>query len=137
EIFRDLGDQIGIALLLTDLGSVAQARGDIVRAAQLHSESLALSWKIGDKRRVAFCLEGLAAGARQPLRAATLFGAAEALREEIGAPLPPAERADYERHVAAACVGDRAMFAAAWAEGGRMPIAQVVEGFLRESCALP
>jgi len=53
--------------------------------------------------------------------AAQLWGAAEALRDAIGVPIPPVERADYERSLSAARVhlGERA-FAAAWAQGRAM-----------------
>ena len=90
--------------------------------------ALALSWKIGDKRRVAFCLEGLAtaAGTGQRLRAAQLFGAAAALRDAIGAPLPPSEQADYECNVAAARAHDADTFAAAWDAGSTMALEQTV-----------
>jgi hypothetical protein len=53
---------------------------------------------------MAECLLGLAgvAGATgQPERAARLFGAAETLLEQIGAPLQAADLADYERNLAA------------------------------------
>jgi DNA-binding CsgD family transcriptional regulator len=50
-----------------------------------------------------------------------LWGAADALREAMGTPIPPVYRADYERSVAAARaqLGEKA-FAAAWAEGRSM-----------------
>lgn len=53
--------------------------------------------------------------------AARLWGAAGALREALGTPLPPVARADYERAVAAARTtsGERA-FAVAWAQGRSM-----------------
>jgi len=128
-MFRELGDQFGIALLLTDRGGVAQACADANQAAQLFGEALALSWKIGDKRRVAFCLEGLAtvAGNGRHLRAAQLFGAAAALRDAIGAPLPPSEQADYERNLAAARTGNVDAFAAAWCAGASMTLERAVE----------
>jgi tetratricopeptide (TPR) repeat protein len=132
EILRALGDQVGIALLLTDLGLVAQAQGDQARAGRLHREGLALAWKIGDKRRAAFCLEGLAvAVGQQPRYAARLFGAAEALREAIGSPLPHAERATYERDVATLRAADPGAFDAAWAEGRAIPSEHVLAGALR------
>jgi hypothetical protein len=56
-----------------------------------------------------------------------VFGAAEALREAQGRPLPPVERADYEREVGAvrAVLGEEA-FAAAWAAGRAMTLEQVI-----------
>jgi hypothetical protein len=129
RMFRELGDQFGIALLLTDMGGVALARDDAGHAERLYAEALALSWKIGDKRRAAFCLEGLAtaAGPRQAGRAARLFGAAAALRDAIGSPLPPSERADYERGLATARAADPQTFAAEWDAGRAMEAEQAVE----------
>ncbi|MEO7908979.1 MAG: tetratricopeptide repeat protein, partial [Roseiflexaceae bacterium] len=128
-MFRELGDQFGIALLLTDMGGVAQAREHLEQAARLYREALALSWRIGDKRRVAFCLEGLATatGARERLCAAQLFGAAAALRNMIGAPLPPSEQADYKINLTAVCAGAPDTFAAAWNVGGAMALEQSIE----------
>jgi DNA-binding CsgD family transcriptional regulator len=73
---------------------------------------------------VASYLEGLAgvvAVQGELTWAAHLWGAAEALRETRGTPLPPVYRADYERSVAAARIhlGDKT-FAAAWAQGRTM-----------------
>ncbi len=62
------------------------------RATALLKESLGLYRDVGDRWRVASVLEGLAEVAcdrSKHERAARLFGAAEALRETIGAPLPP------------------------------------------------
>src|SRR5207248_6531560 len=53
--------------------------------------------------------------------AAQLWGAADALRDTLGVPIPPVERADYERSLSATRVhlGERA-FAAAWSQGRAM-----------------
>ena len=61
------------------------------------------------------------AAQRQLAWAAQLWGAADALRDAFGVPIPLVERADYERAVSAARVhlGERA-FAAAWAQGRSM-----------------
>jgi DNA-binding NarL/FixJ family response regulator len=55
------------------------------------------------------------------------LGAAEALRDTIGAPIPHVERDAYERSAAAARVhlGER-VFAAAWAEGRTMTPEQAI-----------
>jgi hypothetical protein len=56
-----------------------------------------------------------------------MFGAAEALRTVLGAPLPPSERAAYEHDVAAARDQlDDATFRAMWAEGRALPLHQAI-----------
>jgi hypothetical protein len=68
--------------------------------------------------RILECLAGLAARQQRPARATRLLGAVETLREAIGAPLPPGERAAYACTVATARAQlDEATFAAAWAAG--------------------
>ena len=96
----------------------------------LYEESLALRRELADKRGIAESLEELAgvAGAQgQAERAARLYGAAEALREAIGAPIVPVDRARYERAVAAARTQ---LDAAAWtrlrAEGRAMPLEEAI-----------
>jgi predicted neutral ceramidase superfamily lipid hydrolase len=68
-----------------------------------------------------------ARGQGQPKRAAWLFGAAEALRETSGASIPPVDRADYDRILAAVRAQlDEQTFAAAWAEGRAMTLEQAI-----------
>ena len=97
ELFREMGDSSGVALVLNDLGLVVAALGDSERASRMQHESLALAWRMGEKRRAAFALEGWAAAVAhtQSAWAAQLCGAAHMLRETIGAPIPPAERAAH------------------------------------------
>ena len=83
-----------------------------------------LTMELGNKLLMASCLEGLAGvslAQGASAWAARLWGTAAALREAIGTPLPPVERADYECSVASARVqlGEKA-FAVAWAEGRTM-----------------
>ena len=69
---------------------------------------------------------------------ARLWGAAAALREEIGAPLPAHERRHYEEAQASARGRlDEAMWAAAWAEGRAMPLEQAVAYALEETVTFP
>ncbi len=76
------------------------------------------------------------AAERQPQCAAQLWGAAAALREAIGAPLPPNEREEYERDVAAVreALGEEA-FSATWVEGRAMSMEQAVAYAMGESTA--
>jgi DNA-binding NarL/FixJ family response regulator len=61
-------------------------------------------------------------------RAALLFGAAEALREAVGAFVLPLYRAEYDRGVAATRTGlDEATFSAVWSEGRAMSPEEAVE----------
>jgi hypothetical protein len=131
---RELGDKHGIAHSLGKLGRVASARDDYALATVLLEESLTLFRELGDKLGMAYGLEGLAAVATAPgtvpevrHHAARQLGAASALRAAIGAPLPPNERADHERTVAAlrAALGDAA-FEAAWAERQALLLGQAV-----------
>ena len=64
----------------------------------------------------------------RPRSAARLWAAAEALREEIGAPLKDPERARYEPLVAKArdALGEEA-FAKAWDEGRRLTPERVLD----------
>ncbi|SCL71288.1 Predicted ATPase [Micromonospora citrea] len=97
---RRTGYLPGCALALAELGFVAEQRGDAATAERRHRESLDAARATGDRRAVALALEGLAgvAGlAGEHRRAARLLGAAGALREGAGAPLPTAERYDVDR----------------------------------------
>jgi tetratricopeptide (TPR) repeat protein len=101
--FREVGDKSGIAYALCKMGVLALQRGEIARANALHRESLHLSWELRDKRRIAESLEqiaGVRAAREENEAAARLLAASDALRAQIGAPLPPDEQADFDRSVA-------------------------------------
>jgi non-specific serine/threonine protein kinase len=121
--FRELEDAFGAGLALANRGRVARDRGDYRQAAVMLTEALTLHWDDGDRGRTARCLNGLgiiAALAGRSERAARLCGAAEALRETIGAPVPRF-RGQHERAMglARAALGEQA-FAAAWAAGRQL-----------------
>ncbi len=90
---------------MTNRGLAALSQGHSDCARLCCGEGLALSHDVGVELGIAFALEGLAgvaAGQGERIRAARLWGAAEALRETIGAPLLPADRVEFERMIAAA-----------------------------------
>jgi ATP/maltotriose-dependent transcriptional regulator MalT len=123
-LYREGRDQWSIADSLSLLGRVEALAGDYAAARACHEESLAIAREMGGKLSIGFSLEGLAdvvAVQGDPVWAAQLWGAAEALREAMGTPIPPVYRADYDRSVAAARtrLGEKA-FAAAWAQGRMM-----------------
>ncbi|MEE2048849.1 tetratricopeptide repeat protein, partial [Nocardiopsis tropica] len=94
---RRVDGRIGTAFILTQLGFVAEQRGDAAEALDLHRQGLGEAERGGDPRAVALALEGLA-GARSLAgehgAAAELLDRARALRDGVGMPLPPAERWD-------------------------------------------
>ena len=124
-LFREIGDRQGTALSLCLLARVEARQENYEAARALYEESLAMAARgVDDKGLLPSCLEGLASvvAAQGELSwAIHLWGAAEALREAIGAPIPPVERPAYESSVAAARaqLGEKP-FAAAWAEGRLM-----------------
>lgn len=127
---RELGDRQGIAGSLSNLGDVAFDQGDYSRARALHMESLAIQRELGDRWGIAYSLEGLSsvmAGLNDPAHAARLWGTAERLREEIGAPLPPFDRLRYDQRVAAARTAIGAEdFNRTWQEGRAMTVEQAI-----------
>ncbi|MEU3354883.1 BTAD domain-containing putative transcriptional regulator [Streptomyces sp. NPDC037389] len=97
---RRVGLEGANALILAELGFIAEQRGEACEALALQLEGFAVARATGDPRALALALEGLA-GARalagDPAHAAQLLGAAAAARASTGAPLPPAERGDVDR----------------------------------------
>ncbi|TXS46519.1 AfsR/SARP family transcriptional regulator [Streptomyces sp. uw30] len=97
---RRRGDGPGLALVLAELGFIAEQRGDAARALAHHRDGLTAAATTKDPRSVALALEGLAGAyslAGSPKRAIRLLGTAAATRERTGAPHPPAEQGDVER----------------------------------------
>ena len=89
---------VNLADLLTEQHDHAGARALLGEALRTYRDA-------GDRQGVARSLEGcarLAAAAGPAAQAVRLAGAAAALREAAGAPLPPPERLTLDRHLAAA-----------------------------------
>jgi len=134
-LFRGLDHTWGISHTLTRLGNLACEAGEDARAEELYAESLDLVRRWGLSFDAAASLEGLARVAAmqgQPARAVRLCAAAEAVREDVGVPLSPANRAGHERTVAAArtTLGEDE-FAAAWDVGYTLPLEEAIVEALR------
>ncbi|MBV9323467.1 MAG: helix-turn-helix domain-containing protein [Chloroflexi bacterium] len=129
------------AYQLSDLGNVACRLGDLARAATLHRRALGLKYSLGDHRRIAISLEDMAALAvaeGRMERAARLLGAATELRAAIGTPRPVPERMTTERtsSEARAALGEED-WAAAFATGRSLPLAEIISDALEEAIAAP
>ncbi len=135
---KKMGATRAVSNVLSARGYLALRQGDLRLARRELIESLAIRRKLGynsDRWGVAACLEELAmlaAAERQPERAVRLFAAASGLREAIGAPLPPADHSQYDRHLtsARAALTDK-QFLALWAEGRVTTLDRVIEDTLR------
>ncbi|MGJ7908076.1 AfsR/SARP family transcriptional regulator [Actinopolyspora sp. H202] len=125
----------GVALILAELGFVAEQRGDAHTALRYHLEGIGVAGR--DLRAIALVVEGVAgavAVAKEWRGAALLLGSAEAARETAGAPLPPGERGDVERITLTARLGtDTENFAAKFQRGRDLAPAQAMSEVLSES----
>jgi tetratricopeptide (TPR) repeat protein len=134
-LFRETGDRRGTSSTLDTLGEVLRDQGDLEGAERAYREGLELARAIGHKRNMAAFLERLgtmAVGRGHAALAARLYGAAEAVRDGINCPVPPIERAGYDRAVAlmeGRLGGDA--FGRAWSEGRSMPLQRAVDLALR------
>jgi tetratricopeptide (TPR) repeat protein len=113
---------VGRALSLVSLGYIAELRGDAVAAERYHRASAVAAADLDEQRGQALALEGLAGVAALRGDAETtgaLLGAADALREATGGPLPAPERVDVDRAVDR--LDDRAVLDTARAVGRADP----------------
>jgi len=140
-MFRELGDRRGIAGTLADLGSLAREEGDHSSAQSLYAESIRLFRELDHKRGIARLLECSACSAAAQLnaeRSLRLAGAAAALRQDIGAPLTPAEQAKLESALKMARqVLTNTAAATAWLEGSALPVDKAIEEVLMPETSSP
>ena len=134
-----VGDRESALETLLGLARVALAQGDLAAARRRYQKGLTILQEIGSQEVLAACLEGLAAleaGQGAPSLAARLWGAAEALREAIGAPIYPVHRASYEQAVAnvRTTLGEQD-FRTAWTAGRSMTPGQALAA--REQLTIP
>ena len=136
SLYRKIGNKMGIIHAYRALGFVAYFRGDYERATQLFRDCLSLCRELGSNDNIIECLEGLATVAEardESKRATRLLGAAEALRQEMGHPLPTSGRADYDRIVSLVRASlKKKAFAAAWEEGQAMSIEEAIDYAMEE-----
>jgi predicted ATPase/class 3 adenylate cyclase len=135
-LYQELGHEQGMAQLYCTLGKMACDKGNYRQAVADLEASLSLMQEAKNNRGIAYALEGfarLATKQKQAILAAQLFGAAEALREALGAPLPVAERSEYNRNVADVRVQliDTA-FQEAWNEGRAIPFDHLIAVVLEQ-----
>jgi non-specific serine/threonine protein kinase len=135
---RELGNLQDTPQYLFPLGMLELSRGNLDRGAAMVEESARITRGLGDRLGDAYWVWGLgkvAAMWGKPVRAARLWGAAEALREQLGMSLSPfdLDQSGYEQDLAAVISAlSEAAFEAAWAEGRAMSHEQAIEYALAE-----
>src|SRR5260370_19047150 len=122
------------------LGKVLAVEGDHTAVRQVYEERLLRGLGIVDIAPTVEVLAVVVAEQGETTWAVRLLAAAAALRDSLGAPLPPVCRADYERFLVAARakLGEQA-FVVAWAEGQSMTWEQAlaVRGPVRIPSEIP
>jgi predicted ATPase len=131
RLFREIGDQQGIARGELNLGMAFLGAGDATKAAELCRESLILWRELGGKWDIIDCFEDLgsiAASREDSAGAARMYGAADALRENVGATPSPYEQVLLDEYLskARATLGDEA-FERAWNEGHSMSLDEAID----------
>ncbi|HET9518109.1 MAG TPA: tetratricopeptide repeat protein, partial [Actinoplanes sp.] len=130
QLFTELANTWGVAISCDHLGHVALAIGEYAAAREHFVESLTSSHAEDDRHGVARSLAGLASVAVADgdlIRAARLFGGAEALADSSGIWMNPITRARHDRDTAVVRQElSRAPIARAWAAGRAMTPAEMV-----------
>ena len=89
-ICRDAGDYFTRGMLLNNLAEARRRRGELMEAEQLAREGVACKHALDDRRGLAALIETLAwiaSDRRDAVRAATLLGCAQSLRDSMAIPL--------------------------------------------------
>ncbi len=144
-LFRELSSREGTAYCGLYAALATQhdlsLQSEWPRAEQECRHSLRSLHALGALWGVARCLESLARFAlrpteirpRQPERAVRLWSAAQALREQISAPVPPADQAAFGTFVDDLKAALQALdFEAAWQTGCALPLDQTLHDALSE-----
>ena len=136
EALGGTGDELQIAVTLTDFARLATRKGDLEAARARFATTLEVVRGLKARREAAYGLEGTAglAAAREEVPVAVwMMGAAAALREAIGSPMAPAEAREQAAlmELLRARLGEEA-FAAHLASGRRLEFDPVKETFVKD-----
>jgi DNA-binding CsgD family transcriptional regulator len=139
--FKEKALQKGVFELQISLARLLAQQDQVMKAQALYHENRALLPAAGQKMLMAEYLEGwgaVEAALGRPGNAVRLYGAAEVLREAIGAPMFPIYREEYAQAIATARTHmSDAAFVAAWAEGRSMTPEQAIAAADQEALACP
>src|SRR6185503_19594098 len=131
NIFRRLRNRAFQLIMSSELAHIARHMGDLNHASKIYNETIKGWQDLGNRAAVAHeleCFGFLAIAGEEPEAAVKLFGAAEALRDKIQAPMTDYERVEYDHAVAQVrSLLSEAEFNLLWAEGRSMTMEQAIE----------
>ena len=114
----------------SEIGHLLRQQGRYQAATAVYAETMRVWQGLGQRPAMAHeleCLAFIAAASGQPERGATLFGAAEALREALATPMTAYERREYDQTVAQLRAQTKeATLAASWARGRALTLEAAV-----------
>lgn len=130
-IRREIGSGQTIGQTLQNLGCLALATGNYVMAAAYFVESLDLMLEVQDVQSISQLFQSVgevASKTDRPLLAAQLWGAAQAYRDQIGAPVyvVDADKQAEDRSHAESLIG-KVRFEEEWLQGASLPLEAVVK----------
>ncbi len=129
-VFRDLGDLHRVNMVKSEIAHLDRYDGLYDQAESVYRETIREWQRLGHRAAIAHQLECFATLAKlreEGARAATLFGAAEALREKIMIPMTEQERVEYAREVGGLKAGmDEKVFSVKWAQGRAMSMEEAI-----------
>ncbi|HEX5032008.1 MAG TPA: protein kinase [Candidatus Eisenbacteria bacterium] len=140
DIFREVGDLGSLALRLSSLAELSIALGLREEARALLMEGIEVVRELGEPHPAAYALERsalLLAALGDPVRAARLCGAADALRTQIASPRSPKEKEDLDQFLVGVqrAAGGKA-FGEAWSAGLLVPYEQALDEALQALAAV-
>ncbi|MGI8643121.1 MAG: response regulator transcription factor, partial [Thermomicrobiales bacterium] len=141
RFFQDHGSIVEIARSLGGLAYMSYKERDYPHALEFCHRALHFHWEIRDLRALPASFEDVAdvAGMTgQPLVAVRLYGAAEALREMIDAPIPPWFLAEFEQEIAVTRQAlPKDAFESQWAAGRALALDDAVAEALAVTLPAP
>lgn len=129
-IYREIGDRWIVSLLCFSLGKVLVIDRDYIGARHALSEAVTIAEQLGNEWLVPLVLEAFgdaALGEDQHEVATKVYATASVLRERLGLPPPPTERAAYDRALDKMRKGLGKKFTETWEEGKRLAADQAVK----------
>ncbi len=136
EIAKKMGNKRIVYSSQSEFAHVLREHGELDEPLATYRDLLPKWRDLGHRAAVAHELECIAyilVRKEEPERAATMFGAAEVLREAIDSVMTKAEQVEYEKEISSLRAGmDEKEFASLWAQGRSMTIEEAIAFALKD-----